>query len=141
MRGVYSEDTLRARFEHVRNAARRVALIDDHNSSLFRYFLSYLQSVLVRDRHYALTDVSQVDLDGLDTFRILATAHRLVQEGDLETAVRFVGQLQGEPRKVAQDWLKETRLYLETQQISKLLLAHASSVGLANVPVEVPKNK
>ncbi|GAU88038.1 hypothetical protein RvY_00809 [Ramazzottius varieornatus] len=141
VRGVYSEDTLRARFENVRNAARRVALVDDHNASMFRYFLSYIQSVLVRDRHYALNDVSQVDLDGLDTFRILATAHRLVQEGDLETAVRFVGQLQGEPRRVAQDWLKETRLYLETQQISRLLLAHASSVGLANVPVEVSKNK
>lgn len=137
VRGVHTEESLRERFSLMRHAARRVALIDDQHNSLYRYFLSYLQSMLIDERRYDLSLEKDVDRKRLDTFRILGTARRCVQRGDLETAVRFVGQLQGEPRTIAQDWLKEARLHLETQQIAKLLLAHASAVGLTTIPVDV----
>ncbi|XP_055334734.1 MICOS complex subunit MIC60-like [Paramacrobiotus metropolitanus] len=136
VRGVYTEDGLRERFSRLRNAARKVALIDENHSSLYQYFLSYLQSVLVNETCYDLSSQKEFDSTQLDTFRILGTARKCMQRGDVETAVRFIGQLKGEPRKVAQDWLKEARLYLETQQIAKLLLAHASAVGLSTVPMD-----
>jgi MICOS complex subunit MIC60 len=114
-------------------------MINEQDNSLFRYLLSYTQSLLVRDEHYDLTKSQELDVTSLDTFRLLASAQQSVRQGDLATAIRLVGQLQGEPRKVAQDWLKEARLHLETQQIAKLLLAHASAVGLSNVPVDERK--
>ena len=134
-----SEDALRERFSTVKKTARRVAMINDQENSLFRYLLSYVQSLLIRDIAYDLAKTKELDAASLDTFRLLATAQSCVGQGDLTTAVRLVGSLQGEPRKVAADWLKEARLHLETQQIAKLLLAHASSVGLSNVPVDARK--
>lgn len=38
--------------------------------------------------------------------------------------------LQGASRKVAEDWIKEARLLLETQQAANTLMAHAASSGL-----------
>ncbi|OWA53663.1 MICOS complex subunit MIC60 [Hypsibius exemplaris] len=140
-RGVLSEETLRERFSAVKQSARRVAMITDQENSPFRYLLSYLQSLLIRDIQYDLKKTAELDSSALDTFRLLATAQQCVAQGDLATAVRLVGQLQGESRKVAQDWLKEARLHLETQQIAKLLLAHASAVGLSNVPVDAAKKQ
>ena len=38
--------------------------------------------------------------------------------------------LRGEPRLVASDWIKETRLLLEARQAADALLAHAAATGL-----------
>ena len=39
-RGVYSEETLRARFYAVQKLARRVAMIAETRNSLYQYFIS-----------------------------------------------------------------------------------------------------
>ncbi|XP_072520426.1 MICOS complex subunit MIC60 isoform X2 [Salminus brasiliensis] len=128
-RGVYSEASLRARFYGIRRLARRVALIDETRNSLYQYFLSYLQSVLLfeKDQEAPPTKLAPHDLD---TFKLLAYATYSIERGDLELAAKFVNQLHGESRRVAQDWLNEARLTLETKQVVSLLSAYANAVGL-----------
>ncbi|XP_073467080.1 MICOS complex subunit MIC60 isoform X3 [Aquarana catesbeiana] len=134
-RGVYSEEALRARFYTVRNLARRVALIDETRNSLYQYFLSYLQSLLVFEPKQ-LKPPSELTSEDLDTFKLLSYASYCIEHGDLELAAKFINQLKGESRRVAQDWLKEARLTLETKQVINILSAYASAVGLGTTQVQ-----
>ncbi|XP_062381438.1 MICOS complex subunit MIC60 isoform X3 [Sardina pilchardus] len=128
-RGVYSEASLRARFGDVRRLARRVALIDETRNSLYQYFLSYLQAVLLMEPPQEAPP-ARLDADDLDTFKLLSYACWSMERGDLELAAKLLNQLRGEPRRVAQDWLNEARLTLETRQAVSLLSAYANAVGL-----------
>ncbi|XP_062903127.1 MICOS complex subunit MIC60 isoform X2 [Mobula hypostoma] len=134
-RGVYSEEALRHRFYTVRKIARRVAMIDETRNSLFQYFLSYLQSFLLMEPQVTKPP-EELHLEGLDTFKLLSYASFCIEHGDLELAAKFVNQLRGEPRRVAQDWLAEARLMLETKQIIEILSAYANAVGLGTTQVE-----
>ncbi|XP_015200467.2 MICOS complex subunit MIC60 isoform X1 [Lepisosteus oculatus] len=134
-RGVYSEASLRARFSHIRKLARRVAMIDETRNSLYQYFLSYLQSLLLFEQEQ-LKPPAQLSAEDLDTFKLLSYASFCIEHGDLELAAKFLNQLKGEPRRVAQDWLKEARLTLETKQIVSLLSAYANAVGLGTTQLE-----
>lgn len=128
-RGIYSEASLRARFYDIRRLARRVALIDETRNSLYQYFLSYLQAVLLFEREQEAPP-TKLRPEDLHTFKLLAYATYSIERGDLELAAKFVNQLKGESRRVAQDWLKEARLTLETKQVISLLSAYANATGL-----------
>ncbi|XP_010773644.1 MICOS complex subunit MIC60 [Notothenia coriiceps] len=128
-RGVYSEASLRARFNALRSLARRVALVDETHNSLYQYFLSYLQAALLfEDKQEA--PPAQLSSDDLDPFKILSYASFCLEHGDLELAAKLVNQLRGEARRVVEDWLTEARLTLETRQVVSLLSAYANAVGL-----------
>ncbi|XP_063045867.1 MICOS complex subunit MIC60 isoform X3 [Engraulis encrasicolus] len=128
-RGVYSEASLRARFQDVRKLARRVALIDETRNSLYQYFLSYVQAALLMEPEQERPPERLSPTD-LDTFKLLSYACYSMERGDLELAAKLLNQLTGEPRRVAQDWLNEARLTLETRQAISLLSAYANAVGL-----------
>ncbi|XP_031645681.1 MICOS complex subunit MIC60 isoform X4 [Oncorhynchus kisutch] len=128
-RGVYSEASLRARFYTIRQLARRVALIDETRNSLYQYFLSYLQAMLLFEKAQEAPP-AKLSAEDLDTFKLLSYAAYSLEHGDLELAAKLVNQLKGESRRVAQDWLKEARLTLETKQVVSLLSAYANAVGL-----------
>ncbi|XP_061107076.1 MICOS complex subunit MIC60 isoform X3 [Conger conger] len=128
-RGIYSEASLRARFYRIRQLARRVAMIDETRNSLYQYFLSYLQSVLLFEPKQAVPP-AKLSSEDHDTFKLLSYATYCLEHGDLELAAKLVNQLRGESRRVAQDWLKEARLTLETRQVVSLLSAYANAVGL-----------
>ena len=132
-RGVWTEDSLRERFPHVHKVCRRVAMIDETGGTLFKYFISYIQSFFIFDSVYAKSEHDTVDLDKLDAFSILGHAEYWLERGDLEQAVRFMNQLTGEPRRVASDWVKEARLLLETRQAAYALTAFASASGLGTI--------
>ncbi|NXP51850.1 MIC60 protein, partial [Heliornis fulica] len=134
-RGVYSEESLRARFHTVQKLAKRVAMIDETRNSLYQYFLSYLQSLLVFHPQQ-LKPPAELSPDDLDTFKLLSYASYCVEHGDLELAAKFVNQLRGESRRVAHDWLTEARMTLETKQIVDILTAYASAVGLGTTRVQ-----
>ncbi|KAI3352101.1 hypothetical protein L3Q82_020922 [Scortum barcoo] len=128
-RGVYSEASLRARFNSIRQLARRVALIDESHNSLYQYFLSYLQAALLfEDKQEA--PPAELRSEDLDPFKLLSYASYSLEHGDLELAAKLVNQLRGEARRVVEDWLTEARLTLETRQIVSLLSAYANAVGL-----------
>ncbi|XP_067103544.1 MICOS complex subunit MIC60 isoform X5 [Osmerus mordax] len=128
-RGIYSEASLRARFHAIRQLVRRVALIDETRNSLYQYFLSYLQAALLFEEPQQVPPTALADED-LDPFRLLAYASYSLEHGDLELAAKLLNQLRGEARRVAQDWLTEARLTLETRQVVSLLSAYANAVGL-----------
>lgn len=132
-RGVWTEDNLKARFPKVKRVCKRVAMIDETGGSLFKYFMSYVQSYFIFDAIFAKSENDEVDIDKLDTFKILSHADYWLERGDLEQAVRFLNLLTGEPRKVAHDWLKEAKLLLETRQAAYALTAFASASGIGSV--------
>ncbi|XP_057619873.1 MICOS complex subunit MIC60 isoform X6 [Chionomys nivalis] len=134
-RGVYSEETLRARFYAVQKQARRVAMIDETRNSLYQYFLSYLQSLLLFPPKQ-LKPPTELYPEDINTFKLLSYASYCIEHGDLELAAKFVNQLKGESRRVAQDWLKEARMTLETKQIVEILTAYASAVGIGTTQVQ-----
>ncbi|XP_043839393.1 MICOS complex subunit MIC60 isoform X3 [Dromiciops gliroides] len=134
-RGIYSEDALRARFQHVQKLARRVAMIDETRNSLYQYFLSYVQSLLIFQPQQLQPPAKLVPED-LDTFTLLSYASYSIEHGDLELAAKFVNQLKGESRRVAQDWLNEARVTLETRQVVDILTAYASAVGIGTTQVQ-----
>uniref|UniRef100_A0A8D1CJT5 MICOS complex subunit MIC60 n=1 Tax=Sus scrofa TaxID=9823 RepID=A0A8D1CJT5_PIG len=134
-RGVYSEETLRVRFYAVQKLARRVAMIDETRNSLYQYFLSYLQSLLLFPPQQ-LKPPAELCPEDTSTFKLLAYASYCIEHGDLELAAKFVNQLKGESRRVAQDWLKEARMTLETKQIVEILTAYASAVGIGTTQVQ-----
>ncbi|NXY58615.1 MIC60 protein, partial [Callaeas wilsoni] len=134
-RGVYSEEALRARFYTVQKLAKRVAMIDETRNSLYQYFLSYVQSLLVFHPQQ-LKPPAELSPDDLDTFKLLSYASYCIEHGDLELAAKFVNQLRGESRRVAHDWLTEARMTLETKQIVDILTAYASAVGLGTTQVQ-----
>ncbi|XP_070285738.1 MICOS complex subunit MIC60 isoform X6 [Myotis yumanensis] len=134
-RGVYSEETLRARFYAVQKLARRVAMIDETRNSLYQYFLSYLQSLLLFPPRQLKPPV-ELSSEDINTFKLLSYASYCIEHGDLELAAKFVNQLKGESRRVAQDWLKEARMTLETKQIVDILTAYASAVGIGTTRVQ-----
>ncbi|XP_072252358.1 MICOS complex subunit MIC60 isoform X2 [Leuresthes tenuis] len=128
-RGVYSEASLRARFNSLRLLARRVALIDESHNSLYQYFLSYLQAALLFENQQEAPP-NQLSSEDLDPFKLLSYASYCLEHGDLELAAKLVNQLRGEARRVAEGWLTEARLTLETRQVVSLLSAYANAVGL-----------
>ncbi|KAL7976970.1 hypothetical protein Chor_008919 [Crotalus horridus] len=134
-RGVYTEEALRARFHTVQKLAKRVALIDETRNSLYQYFLSYLQSLLLFYPRQ-LKPPTELGPEDLDTFKLLSYASYCIEHGDLELAAKFVNQLKGEPRRVAQDWLNEARMTLETKQVVDILTTYASAVGLGTTQVD-----
>ncbi|XP_074210529.1 MICOS complex subunit MIC60 isoform X8 [Camelus bactrianus] len=134
-RGVYSEETLRVRFYAIQKLARRVAMIDETRNSLYQYLLSYLQSLLLFPPQQ-LKPPAELCPEDTDTFKLLSYASYCIEHGDLELAAKFVNQLKGESRRVAQDWLKEARMTLETKQIVEILTAYASAVGIGTTQVQ-----
>ncbi|XP_060239527.1 MICOS complex subunit MIC60 isoform X3 [Meriones unguiculatus] len=134
-RGIYSEETLRARFHGVQKLAQRVAMIDETRNSLYQYFLSYLQSLLLI-LPKQLKPPAELYPEDINTFKLLSYASYCIEHGDLELAAKFVNQLKGESRRVAQDWLKEARMTLETKQIVEILTAYASAVGIGTTQVQ-----
>lgn len=53
-----------------------------------------------------------------------------VDRSDFLQALKYLNLLQGASREVVNDWIKETRLMLETQQAANTLMAHAAASGL-----------
>jgi len=135
-RGVYTETALRDRFNRVESVARRVARIGDEGGSLFMYGLSYLESMLLIDTATRSPTGSNqpIDPQSLNCHAILSEARFSLERGDVVRAVQFMRLLQGEPRRVAADWISEARLHLEAKQASEALIAHAANVSLQVLP-------
>ncbi|XP_033756805.1 MICOS complex subunit MIC60-like [Pecten maximus] len=129
-RGVWTEDNLIARFNDVRKRCRRVALINESRSSLFAFFLSYVQSAFIFSNVNLNKETATVDPKDLDTFTIIDHAQFWLKQGNMEMAVRFMNQLEGLPRELASDWIKEGKLLVETKQAAQSITTFASATGL-----------
>ncbi|XP_071491565.1 MICOS complex subunit MIC60-like [Diadema antillarum] len=132
-RGVFTEDSLRQRWDHTQRVCRRVAMMDAVGGNMFSYFLSYFQSMLVLNDPLPPNPEETVDPATLDTFKLVAYTSYHLENSNLEQALRYANQLTGMPRSVAEDWLREARLLLETSQAASVLSSHASAAGLGGL--------
>lgn len=48
-----------------------------------------------------------------------------LDRGDFQQTLRYMNLLKGAARVIANEWMNETRIHLETKQAANLLLAHA----------------
>lgn len=132
--GVYSEEDLIKRFSKVDRICKRVALIGDNGGTLFQYILSYLQSFMVFTNSNIpleeLEDQEIVDPSKWDTFDILIRVSHCLKNHNLEMALRYANQLRGEPRNVAQDWIRDTRIHLEMKQVVDLLQVETNFINV-----------
>lgn len=126
-RGIQSEAGLQQRFKKVKRVCKQVALIPEMGGGLGTYALSYL--------HYMLTFDLWQHVDSqkypTDTFELLQVADVLLEQGNMEGAIRLVNCLQGEPKRVAQDWLRDALLHLETKQAIYLIQNYMASISLS----------
>ncbi|BFF91372.1 MICOS complex subunit Mic60 [Drosophila madeirensis] len=133
-RGVYPEDALRERFLNVERVARRLALVPEEGASLPIYVMSYLQSIFIMRADNPIStdelDNKPFDYSKLDTYDILNRARYYVDRSNFLLALKYLNLLQGAPRKVAGEWMKEVRLMLEMQQAANTLMSHAAASGL-----------
>ena len=132
--GVWTEPDLKERFYRLKTLCSRVALIDERGGSLFKYFISYLQSFFIMHAKIDSNETSPVSLNEINlnsTFSILDHAQYYIENGNLESAIRLMQQLKGEPYMLARDWIKEAILLLEIKQACQLLTAYISSVYIS----------
>lgn len=129
--GVWSEPDLKDRFGRLKRTCSRVALIDERGGSLFKYFVSYLQSFFIFTPRYnpgEREDLNVDDLERASTFGLLAYAEYFVERGEWENALRVLQMLRGEPARLARDWVRDAVQLLEIRQACQLLSAYISSV-------------
>ena len=122
--------------------AKRTALVENEESSLLLYLLSYILSFLrVETSIEKRPDSNEnLDVDSLSTFDAVALARGCVERGEIAQTVTYMTLLNGEPANVSKDWIKEARLLLETQQACDALLAHAAAFGLEIFPKQKELN-
>jgi mitofilin len=98
-RGIVSAPDLKERFQRVKSVCKKVALIDERGGSLFKYFLSYLQSKFIIKSSINPNKMNHsLELDSLDdlnTFKILDYSQYFIEQGDFEMAIKLLQQLEG----------------------------------------------
>ena len=134
-RGVYTEEALRRRFPKVKQICRQVAMVGEDGGGVWSYLMSYVQSLFMFETTIVSAPTS-IDPEELDTYKVLSLATYALEKGDTEQAVRYMNQLRGEPRRVAKDWIREARLFLEARQAARFLTSYASAY---NIGVEQQK--
>lgn len=132
--GIWSEPDLKERFQTVKKVCGRTALIDERGGTLFKYFLSYIQSFFIMntkiDRTQLDLETSTPKLEEIDltTFNILSYAEYYVENGQIDLAVKLMRQLKGEPSRLAKDWINDATVLLEIKQACQLLTSYISSI-------------
>lgn len=74
--------------------------------------------------------IFRIDPKRMDTNEILDRAKYFLQRNDLKSTVRLMQLLGGEAARVAHDWIKDTRMHLETKMIAEALVAHSTINGI-----------
>ena len=131
--GIQSEAGLKERFRKVKRICRRVALVPETGGGVGTYILSFIQSLLTISAWTSTAVEGVTPSDKMDTFDLLSQAGVQLRRSNLEGAVRAANCLQGEPRRVAQDWLKDARLYLETRQAVELISQYIAATSISIV--------
>jgi len=91
--GVWTEPDLKDRFKSVKEICKKVALIDERGGSLFKYFLSYVQSFFIVEYKFDYSKLEGpngtplLDEIELNTFNILNLADHYVDNGQIDLAV------------------------------------------------------
>ena len=104
-------------------------MVGDTDNALWTYILSTVRSYLVFETQAKRDIVNEIDPGTISPYEILAKAQNSIDSGDIELTVKLMSLLTGLPRKLATDWIRESRAYLETKQAAEFLRAYVASVG------------
>ncbi|KAF2663577.1 formation of crista junctions protein 1 [Microthyrium microscopicum] len=115
-KGIQAPGQLIDRFRRVSSEVRKAALLPD-NAGVTSHAASYLLSkVMFKKGGLPVGD---------DVESILTRAEALLEEGNLEQAVREVNSLTGWAKTLSRDWLGECRRVLEVQQALDVISTEA----------------
>lgn len=128
--GVLSLAGLKTRFANVKRVCRRVSLVPEEGAGLGTYLISFCQSLLTIDMQ-ATSYRTVKSSHQTSNFQLLEQAECYLQQGKIEAAIKLVNELEGEPRIVAKDWLKEARLYLATRQAVIVLAEYLTATSIS----------
>lgn len=132
--GVYSNAHLKTRFEKVRDVCKRFSLVTE--GGIYQTILSFLkykttiESVLIKP-------AEELNPETDSMMQLICHAQWYVEHDDLESALRCMNQLRGEPRRIAFDWITEARAALETRQAVDALHAWVSALNIGQFPPEM----
>ena len=129
--GIQSEAGLKERFKGVRRVCRKVATVPAVGGGLETYAGSFVRSLFTLNSRPRYTVDSKADPSSMNTFDVLSQAEAHLHRGDLEMAVKYMNLLEGEARRVAADWLRDARDYLEMRQVVSLVAHHLASSSVA----------
>lgn len=105
--GVNSISELSARFEEVADEVRQVALVPEDGG-----FGSHIISIIMSYLMFKKSGLVQ----GEDVESILSRTDYYLKRDNLEYAARELNQLNGWPKRLAQDWIQSARRHLEVKQ-------------------------
>lgn len=145
--GVYSEEDLIHRFKKVEKICNQVALIKNEYTPFYMFLYSAAHSFIrpLYEIDFSLSlkpiqikQIPQGELDGSvevdptewDTYDILKRVNYCIEHRNLEQALRYANQLTGEPRRVARDWISDTRKHLEVKQTLDLIQSKISAMNI-----------
>ncbi|GAA6000325.1 hypothetical protein JCM10207_007963 [Rhodosporidiobolus poonsookiae] len=120
--GVASFPALAARFtESVAPQLKKVSLLPEHGG-VMAYLTSYVASFALFEK--------QGWADGEDVVSTIARAKFWLANKDLDLATREVNSLNGWPKALAADWLKQARSHLEVKQAIEIAEREATAESL-----------
>lgn len=141
-RGVYTEETLKDRFLNVEDKAFHMALVPDTNVKLFDLVTSFVFTIFTFKSSVPIPveelNNAPINVNELNNIDILQRARYWIERDNYYQALQYMNLLKGGAKKIADDWMNETRDYLATQQAAQTLLAYASEslrshVGVNNI--------
>ncbi|RIB02442.1 mitochondrial inner membrane protein [Gigaspora rosea] len=115
--GIDSISDLSKRFNTVREEVRRASLVPE-NGGVFSHLLSFVLSKILFRKHGLV--------DGNDVEAILARVQYYLNKNDLDIAARELNQLEGWPKKLANDWIISARNHLEVKQAIEVIETQAT---------------
>ncbi|CAG8732387.1 13922_t:CDS:2 [Dentiscutata erythropus] len=115
--GIDSISDLSKRFNTVREEVRRASLVPE-DGGVFSHLLSFVLSKILFRKHGLV--------DGNDVEAILARVQYYLNKNDLDTAARELNQLEGWPKKLANDWIISARNHLEIKQAIEVIETQAT---------------
>ncbi|TNN17506.1 MICOS complex subunit Mic60 [Schistosoma japonicum] len=142
------DETSGSLWEYVLSWLQSVLIIDVKYKCL--QAISRIKPNIIGDSYFQYVEdynsIKQMDSKP-DSFQLLSSArfamtndHNMLTTDEntssdeaLETAVRLLGQLRGQSRVVANDWLVDARKYLEAKQTARALLAFAAARDISTL--------
>lgn len=126
-KGVKPLEQLQFSFHPLRESIRSVALVPE-DGGLLAIALSKVLSYFTFRKHGLV--------DGHDVESILSRAeYYLCVEQDVLNAAKELNQLKGWSKKIASDWLKDARDYLEVHQAVSVIHTHLALLSLNVLPL------
>ncbi|KAK4470673.1 hypothetical protein MN116_006205 [Schistosoma mekongi] len=103
------------------------------SNSYFQYLGDYNSIKQMDSKPDSFQLLSSAKFAMTNDHNILSTDENASSDEALETAIRLLGQLRGQPRVVANDWLVDARKYLEAKQTARVLLAFAAARDISTL--------